>query len=89
MEDRIVLVEWEDTNGSHGWQLESELPGLAEIKSVGFVVAENDEAITLIESISEADAGNRPGAQHRRFGCATIIPLSAVHKVTELGLKGG
>lgn len=80
MADRIVEVQWEDSNSCHGWHREEDLPKILLICSVGGVVRDDEEGILLKESWPKAPMqdGQKP------YGCTTAIPRSAIRKVTEL-----
>jgi hypothetical protein len=78
--DRIVEVEWEDSNACHAWQSVEDMPVLLAIHSVGIVVRDDDEGILIAESwvLPPLPVGQKP------YGCSTIIPRSAIRKVSEL-----
>ncbi len=47
MRNRIVLIDWEDSNVSHGWIPTEEPDELAQCQTVGFVVSEDKRKITV------------------------------------------
>lgn len=54
--ERIVFIEWEDSRGSSGgWQWASGLirNNYCRCHSIGFVVGETDESITLASNIAD------------------------------------
>ena len=80
MAERIVEVEWEDTLTRHGWSGSDELPKKCwQIRSVGYVIQDDDVGIVVVEARGEA-----PNLDTKDYGCATMIPRSAIRKVTEL-----
>ena len=87
--ERIVEVEWEDTAASHGWQERDDLPETWLIHTVGYVDREDEAGIRLYEgrSISDVTGSDHSKKRARDIGCATMIPRSAIRKVTELGPK--
>ena len=83
---RIVEVEWEDSNAVHGWHKgEDDEYTTSACVSVGYVVDERDEAISLAESLDTSP--DRPNVKIHNHGCVTTIPRSAIRKVTELSRK--
>lgn len=56
MKSRIVLIEWEDSNVTHGW-IPKDLhnDNLARCKTTGFVVSEDDKKITVTLGESDYD----------------------------------
>ena len=76
----IAEVKWIDTHTEHGWTSKTPRPG--EIRSVGYVICDDDECITLSESIDFI-----PDAS--RYGCSTSIPKIATTSVEYIrgGLK--
>lgn len=88
MADRIVEVEWVDSAVAHGWQTNEDLPAAEafrpkEIRSVGYVIADREDALVIAESwvIGPADGLSQIYSQ---FSCTTAIPRSAIRKVREL-----
>ena len=83
MAERIVEVEWVDTLTRHAWSSSDELPTKCwQIRSVGYVVQDDDVGIVVVEA--RGDASDLDVKDH---GCATMIPRSAIRKVTELTRK--
>lgn len=80
MAERVVEVEWEDSNSSHGWGYDQDLPGFLAIISVGMVLRDDDAGMLLVESWVKPPVpdGQKP------YACSTAIPRSAIRKVTEL-----
>ncbi len=80
MPERIVEVEWEDSNSGHGWQHESELPKSLLCVSVGKVIRDDDDGVLITESWPKPpiQEGQRP------YGCSMAIPRSAIREVREL-----
>ena len=89
MSERIVEVEWEDTAATHGWQKHDDMPEPWMIHSVGYVDRDDKLGIRLYEarSISYTGGDELPKGKSRDFGCASMIPRSAIRKVTELSRK--
>ena len=89
MPDRIVEVEWEDTASTHGWQKHDEMPETWLIRTVGYVDREDDVGVRLYEARSISDTSGKVHREQRArdYGCATMIPRSAIRKVTELTRK--
>lgn len=74
---KLVMVRWTDTGGVHGWAARQERlkeVGLAECVTVGFVLEDTDQYLTLTESLSDDD----------HVGCTTCIPKSAIMTVETL-----
>lgn len=86
MSERIVEVEWEDTASTHGWQEKEDMPETWRITSVGYVDRDDADGIRLYEarSISEASVSDHSKSRKRDYGCATMIPRSAIRDVREL-----
>ena len=83
---RIVEVEWEDSNAVHGWhKSEDNDYTTSPCVSVGYVVDDRDEAISLAESLDQSP--DKPNVKIHNHGCVTTIPRSAIRKVTELSRK--
>ena len=83
---RILEVVWEDSTAAHAWLTEEEeeavTPSL--VRSVGFVTLDDDVGIRLTESVCKPVLA---GSKRAPYGCITMIPRSAVRKVTELTRK--
>lgn len=75
---KVAEVCWIDTHAEHAWTNNEPRPG--PIRSVGYVIYEDKEAIALSESIDLM-----PDA--RRYGCTTAIPKCAITSITYL--RGG
>lgn len=74
---KLVMVRWTDTAGLHGWASREERlrdTGLAECVTVGFVLEDNDQYLTVAESLSDDD----------HVGCTSSIPKSAITAVETL-----
>lgn len=86
MPERIVEVEREDTASTHGWQEKDQMPETWLIHSVGYVDREDEDGLRIYEarSISDVRRSDHSKARARDIGCATMIPRSAIRKVTEL-----
>ena len=78
---RLVAVEWEDSQRPLApwvWLDEYTLPEVVRCVSVGFLVAENEQALAVAPNLGDVDHG-------RPQGCGIIrIPRSAVRKIVEL-----
>ena len=83
MSERIVEVVWEDTLTSHAWNSREEMPTATwTIHSVGYVVQDDDAGLLIVEAKGEAQPRST-----KDYGCATIIPRSAIREVSELSRK--
>ena len=82
MAERIVEVEWLDTASTHGWHDEEDLPEAWIITTVGYVQRDDERGVRLTEGRPHLEGRQKKGA--REFGCTTMIPRSAIRKVTEL-----
>ncbi len=82
MSDRIVEVEWEDSSVHHRWHSDEAVHVTAPCKSVGYVVRDDKEAMSLAESLDVSPP--LKDTTTSGFGCVTTIPRSAIRKVTEL-----
>ncbi len=79
MNERIVEVEWEDTNTRHHWQRTSEpLPVNYTIRTLGYVLEDSKKRLVVTEAFDDSPEDIRDR------GCTTSIPRSAVRKVREL-----
>ena len=79
MTEKMVLIEWLDSNIMHGWRTEEEVKEdiLAHCKTIGFLIAQNDKCITLTMGISD-------------FGSvleSITIPKGCIKSMRELRLK--
>ena len=80
--ERIVVVEWEDTVGRHGWSDQVVTPH-TDIHSVGYVERDDDRGIILLFGRDGSETSGDP------YDCSKFIPRSAIRKVTELRPKRG
>ncbi len=78
MIEKIVLIEWDDSNVVHGWRMNTcEEDNVAHCRIVGIVKAETDETITL--AFGDSDLGSV---------METItIPCSSIFSFKELEVK--
>lgn len=78
---RLVAVEWEDSQRplpSWQWIEDYALPDAVRCVSVGFLVAENEQALALAPNLGDVNEG-------RPQGCGIIrIPRSAVRRLSDL-----
>lgn len=73
---RLVLVGWIDAATQPGWRNEPWEPDLSRCVSAGWLIGEDDEAILLGASASDADAfGERTSIP--RVNIAWVRPLTA------------
>ena len=75
----LVQLDWVDSESAHGWQSIKEVtkdPQL--VHSVGYVIADNDKAITLA-----ADVGEEFGPEDT-VNRTIVIPKGMVQKVKRL-----
>ncbi len=85
MNRKIVEVEWVDSSGRDGWQTEEAAKIRPhKIYSVGYVVEEAEEFITLVESRTSLNSDNDKVQTH---GCALSIPKVAIKKTRILRKK--
>ena len=82
---RIVEIEWEDSSTHHRWHSDKTVHVTSPCKTVGYVVRDDKEAMSLAESIDASPPLKDTIISD--FGCVTTIPRSAIHKVTELSRK--
>ena len=75
MAAKIAEVVWVDTHCEHGWT--NDVPEPGPIKSVGYVIRDDEEAVTLSESIDLVE-------NTKRYGCLTSIPKNGVISVRYL-----
>lgn len=76
---KVVEIDWNDSWSAHGWtDRKARLLDVGQdagtYKSVGFVIEENDDRVTLAESISKND----------NVGCTTSIPRFAIVRMVTL-----
>lgn len=76
---KMIYVEWVDSCQSHNWQAVEELKSQRSLHcfSVGWIVAENKDSITLAANISEK---NHPTAFYQCCGVMTIPQKAIVQK---------
>jgi len=75
---RVAEVEWEDSHTTHGWtDVEPAHDGYS-IRTVGYVLQDNDRGLVLTESINTDQETSAP------WGCTMSVPRSAIRKVTYL-----
>jgi len=73
-----VLIEWNDTGVIHGWLCqESNGDSIAHCESVGFLIKENDEGITICFGISDQGL-----VMEKK-----TIPRGCIKSIKELRLK--
>ena len=62
---QLVVVEWEDHSGTDGWMPIDEVARLNDhaytARTVGWLIAEGKQRITLAASITAADDPDKPG----------------------------
>lgn len=78
-EYQLLLVEWVDSYGcSPVWEPIAEIkPEICHARSVGWLVAENNECITIVPHVSETAV--------RPQGCGDMtIPRRSIVKITKL-----
>ncbi len=78
MSERMVLVRWVDSTSLHGWQQMPDVydfmaDGLPEYDSIGFVVGDDENALTIVQSLGEGNCGH-----------VMKIPKASVLTITEL-----
>lgn len=72
--DRLVIVEWEDAWTTDNW-VEEVSRGPVIVWTVGYVVVEDEEGITLAQAITEGGFGNLwrvPNGMIRRVNALTV-----------------
>lgn len=76
---KMVLIEWVDSNIMHGWRISEEAneDTVAHCKTVGFLKSQDDEKITLV--MGESDFGSV-------IECITI-PKGCIKSIKELRVK--
>ena len=78
MRSRIVLVEWADSNFEHGWLSVDQVSGiLITTVSVGFVVLEDDDSISIAQNKSEINT----------FMGVMTIPKSCIMSIKEMRVR--
>lgn len=78
---RIVEVEWEDAATTHRWHNENQHPTVSPCRTVGYVVKDDGGGILLAHGLDQTESTT---TEVTSFDCETIIPRSAIRKVTEL-----
>lgn len=70
---KIIYIEWQDAVGADGWSRMTniEKEGLATIKTVGFLLKETKESVTVLHSI---DISNNMS------GAWMVIPTAQIKK---------
>lgn len=70
---KIIYIEWQDAVGADGWSRMTniEKEGLAVIKTVGFLLKETKEAVTVLHSV---DISNN------QSGAWMVIPKAQIKK---------
>lgn len=70
---KVIYIEWQDAVGADGWSRMStiEKEGLASIKTVGFLIKETKESVTVLHSI---DVSNE------QSGAWMVIPTAQIKK---------
>ena len=82
MTERIVEVEWDDSALRHGWEDRDGLrQTVAHCITYGVVEHDDEDGILLLFQTSTYADGDRG------YCCSSVIPRSAIRKVTELGKK--
>lgn len=76
--NKIVLVEWQDSNVTHGWRLNDCIgDDIAHCRTVGFLMVDNDTKITV--AFGDSDCGSVMET--------VTIPKTAVIRIRELRVK--
>ena len=70
---KIIYIEWVDAVGADGWSKMSyvERQGLTNIKTVGFLLKETKEALTVIHSLD---------VDNTNSGAWMVIPTAQIKK---------
>ena len=81
-EERVILVEWEDSGLSHGWQSGENIATSKHLcLSVGFVCKDDEAELVIANS---HDLGGEESESGAPWGCTIAIPRSAIRHVWEL-----
>ena len=75
---RKVEINWVDSNVTHGWQMDGELPcSLATCESLGYIKDEDNDKLVLVQTISNEGA------------CMGVlaIPKGCIKSIKELRVK--
>lgn len=76
---RAVWVEWVDSKHAHGWcSPEEASPDRLECTTLGFLVAEDEEAVQVADSASATGC----------VGCVLTIPREAITGMWEVEIHG-
>jgi hypothetical protein len=54
---RVIYIEWKDATGAQGWHAKEAELELAAIKSVGWLIRETKNAVSITTGIAVADGG--------------------------------
>ncbi len=76
---RVVMVEWIDAASMAGWCTAddlADLPGAARVKTVGWFIEEDKEAVTLAMSLSEFKYGDLMRIPH-----GTIVSREVIKEI--------
>ena len=73
---QLVLIEWYDSHYIPGWHREPPMQKPLVCKSVGWLLYESKEAMTIASHITQEDDPQRSGEM--------TIPRGAIVKVTKL-----
>lgn len=78
----LVLVRWLDSAAPRGWQNLGEWQGLGSLDcvSVGFLLSQNAEAVTLMPHVAYPD-----DEEQRQGNGIMVIPAGAVTSIEALG----
>ena len=79
-ENRLVLVEWVDSMGQHGWRDYERLD--ITCHTVGMFYKEEDDRVVLAMNKSGVDSQSQ-------YGDYMSIPKGVIQKITNLDVKGG
>ena len=81
---RVAEVVWEDSHSKHGWGKDvMGLPVQGVMKTVGYVLQDNEHGVVLVESWDGTDIDGE-ALVSSRYGCQTGIPRSAILKMKYL-----
>ena len=54
---RVIYIEWKDATGAQGWHDKDAELELAAIQSIGWLIRETKNAVTITTGIAVADGG--------------------------------
>ena len=80
MPRQVVEVVWEDSSATHGWHDADEVveePTVHTIRTVGYLMAETEQALVLMMSDNFTPDG-KDARNASRFGCTWTIPKAAL-----------